>query len=42
VAERHAGERTSWLKVKLDIDSADRLNVDVVPVEDPEAASPEA
>jgi hypothetical protein len=40
VAERHAGERTSWLKVKLDIDSADRLNVDVVPVEAAEAEDP--
>jgi hypothetical protein len=41
VAERHAGERTSWLKVKIEIDSAERLNVDVVPGDDPETDSPE-
>ena len=42
VAERHAGERTSWLKVKIDIDSAKRLNVDVVKSEADESPdSPE-
>jgi hypothetical protein len=42
VALRHSGERPPWLKVKMEIDSAERLNVDVVPAtEDPEPDSPE-
>jgi hypothetical protein len=34
VAVRHSGERTGWPKVQLEIANADKLNVDVVEVDE--------